>query len=163
MKILEYRPSKETAFLIHAVFFNFYCLLIGRAVLVISGIHLDRRDVSTWQRRLMALEKLSNVILFSVGLESSYTSFRPDDVLYEDIFISLFCATTAFLTIHRGMFMDVTPKPEASWADKVLKVCRAIFFLLGSLLLVLMLIRMGYALYQQFHPSEFRLISIPKN
>ncbi len=58
--------------------------------------------------------------------------------------------------------MDVTPKPEASWADKILMACRAIFFLLGSLLLVLMVIRMGYALYEQFHPSNSILVEQPK-
>lgn len=157
MKILEHRPSKETAYVIHAVFFNFYCLLLGRAVLVFSGIRLNN---DSWQQRLGVLEKLSEEMFFSIGL---YNVHFDGETHLPTFTVNLICTFAAFLTIHRGMFMDITPKPETSWADKVLKVCRALFFLLGSLLLVLMLIRMGYAFYEQLTPSTLRLIKLPKN
>lgn len=169
MKILDYRPSKETAFLLHAVFFNFYCLLIGRTVLVVSGIKIDVQEATAWERRLVSLERLTNVIFFAIDLEPFGSVTRLDSTYSEDYVVSLLFAFVVFVTIHRGMFMDVSPRPETTWADKVLKVCRAIFFLIGSLLLILMVIRMGYALYEQLNPSRLILVdpakirAVPKN
>ncbi len=111
--------------------------------MVYSGMWLEKVATFSWQQRLGIIERLSEIIFFSAGM---YNVYFDNEVHMPTFNLSLVCTFTAFLMIHQGMFMDVTPKPEASWADKVLKVCRAIFFLLGSLLLVFMLIRMGYAL-----------------
>jgi len=49
--------------------------------------------------------------------------------------------------IHYGMFMKVA-EGSPLVADKILKLCRSFFFLAGTLLLLLIIARMGVMLYQ---------------
>ncbi len=154
MKILEYRPSKETAYVIHAVFFNFYCLLAARAATVATGICPDTDAQSIWCLRLRWVKKLTDVIFLSIGgeyLDSFVVGKSLDWIQFSVAFLLPFFALT---TIHRGMFMDIDLKPARYWLDNILKLCRAIFFVLGSLLLIAMLIRMGFDIYQQLDGSR---------
>ncbi len=158
MKILEYRPSKETAYLIHAVFFNFYCLLIARASAIVMGSCPLTDTQSIWCIRLRWVKKLTNVIFISIGQEYFDSFVQGETFDWIHITITFLCPFLALITIHRGMFMDTDLKPARNWSDHILKLCRAIFFILGSLLLVAMLIRMGIDFYQQFNDSRLILI-----
>jgi hypothetical protein len=162
MKILEYRPSKETAYFIHTVFFNFYCLLIARAATVAMGICPATDAQSIWCLRLRWVKRLTDVIFLSMGGQyfDSFVAGKPLDWI--EFTVSFFFPFLALITIHRGIFMDTDLKPARHWADHILKVCRAIFFSLGSLLLVAMLIRMGFELRDQFNDSRLILIEKPR-
>ena len=118
------------------------------------GICLGTDTPSIWCLRLRWVKKFTDVIFLSIGgeyLDSFAAGKTLDWIEFSVAFLLLFFALT---TIHRGMFMDTDLKPAGRWLDNILKLCRAIFFILGSLLLIAMLIRMGFDIYQQLVGSR---------
>ena len=118
------------------------------------GICPSTDALGIWCLRLRWVKKFTDVILLSIGGEyfDSFVAGKAlDGMQFTVAFLLPFLALT---TIHRGMFMDTDLKPASNWLDNILKLCRAIFFVLGSLLLIAMLIRMGFDIYQQLDGSR---------
>ncbi len=162
MKILQYRPSRETAYVIHAVFFNFYLLLLVRAIAVFYALCPTYDAPRGWCSQLRRVKRFTDVIFLAIGFESFDVYGTPEPFDWISFTFTFSFPFLALITIHRGMFMDTEPKPAESWMDKTLKLCRTVYFVLGSFLLIAMLLRMGIDFYQQLHKSEMILIDASK-
>ncbi len=77
-----------------------------------------------------------------------FAVFIPTDLDSEGWFIAtIIFAMLGYALIHYGMFMKVDERSNFMF-DKILKFCRATFFLAGTLLLLLIVARMSVMLYQ---------------
>src|SRR4030095_3938279 len=72
------------------------------------------------------------------------------------LIVAIVFALLTYGMIHYGMFMKVA-EGSSLVADKILKLCRSLFFLAGTLLLLLIIARMGVMLYQDVVYGRFQI------
>ena len=78
----------------------------------------------------------------------------------QGIYFAMILAACVYAFIHHGMTMRVNNERSASMADRILKICKAMFFMMGTLLLLLIVLRMGVMLYQDL-TFERTVIAVP--
>jgi hypothetical protein len=143
MQIANLRPPKSLAVLFHALFACIYLLLIIRAGISFyeggSGLlSLTNNSLPT-----LLIKRFAG-ILYQPFYEPIL--FSPDGNY--DLIAAIVLSILFYAMIHYGMFMNVSEGRGGSMAQKILVFCRAIFFLVGTLLLLIIVARMGVVLYQ---------------
>jgi len=77
-----------------------------------------------------------------------------------DLIVAIVFAVFCYALIHYGMFMKIPIERGDEMVNKILAFCRAIFFLAGTLLILLIIARMGVMLYQDISYGRM-MIGVP--
>ena len=143
MRVANLRPSKRAAILLHSAFSLIYLLLIVRA-----GISLYEGPINLSNLPHNSLPALLIKRICGILYAPFFAVFMPVDMDSEGWFIAtIIFAVMGYALIHYGMFLRVDDG-DASMLDNILKFCRAVFFLAGTLFLLLIVARMSVLLYQ---------------
>ena len=70
-------------------------------------------------------------------------------------------ALLAYMLFHYGAFLTIPEERKDLIMNKILDACRVTFFLLGTLLLLLAIIRMGVLLYQDLTVGRLTIVTRP--
>ena len=144
MQILDCRPSQRIALALHASFISLYLLLIARlAVSLYEGPSNFLQPSDDWMVTLI-IKRMAGVVyhpFFAVLLGPSIEGNAH-------LIVTIAFALLSYGMIHYAIFMNIGAEGSSFVADRILKLCRALFFLGGTLLLLLIIARMGVMLYQ---------------
>lgn len=138
--MLNYRASHWTAWRIHVLFSSVYALLMLRIGISIYEGEPNILNLPQNTSLVLAIKKLSGLF---------YSPFSMPD--YE---FSLVLMILVLALLHCGMFLPVFAAPEnkmsnkISFSEQVLNFCRAAFYVVGLILLLMVILRMGVMLYQ---------------
>jgi hypothetical protein len=143
MQITNLRPPKPLAILSHVTFAWIYLLLIVRAGISFYEGGLGLLNLSTNSLPTLFIKRFAGILY-----QPFYAPilFSPDSNY--DLIAAISLSLLFYAMIHYGMFMNVSDGRGGSMVHKILVFCRAIFFLVGTLLLLLIVARMGVMLYQ---------------
>lgn len=144
MQIELYKPSRWVALLLHGTFASIYLLLVTRAVISLNEGPLDFSNLPQNSLVVLIIKRTCGILygpFFAVLVPPSFDSNA-------DLIVTIIFAIAAYAFIHYGMLMKVPTQRSVSMVDKILKLCRATFFLAGTLLLLLIVARMSVMLYQ---------------
>ena len=137
----SYRPSKLVSIWIHTHFGIVYLILILRAaVSLYEGPSSFPRFTSN-SDPVLAIKRVAGIAYSPFWVISGSPTIGG--VVVTTILFALF----GYGLLHYGMFMSIPLDRRESMANKVLDFCRMIFFLAGTLLILLMVARMGVLLY----------------
>ena len=146
MKILTFNPSRRLALVLHSIFASIYLLLGTRAVISLNEGPPDSSTLTENSPVVVIVKRVSGILY-----QPFFWVFVPASVGNADLIEAIVFAIAFYALIHYGMLMNVPNHGSVSMADKILKMCRAIFFLAGTLLLLLIVARMSVMLYQDIH------------
>ena len=152
MQILSYKPSRRFALLLHIGFASIYLLLVTRAIISLHEGPPDFSNLTQNSLVVLIVKRVCGILygpFFAVLVPPSFDSNA-------DLIVTIVFAIAAYAFIHYGMLMNVPTHRSISMADKILKLCRAIFFLAGTLLLLLIVARMSLMLYQDISFGRLR-------
>jgi hypothetical protein len=146
--IESYEPPRQIAPWFHRFFAVVYALLITRLLI---GVYEGPQQRFVFQDNsfLTQLLKRASGILSQPFSNVLFSTWRYPDSnagLYGTLLVSI----SAYAFIHFGMTKNLLSNGATSMADRILKACKAMFFVLGSLMLLLIVLRMGVMLYQDF-------------
>ncbi len=79
-----------------------------------------------------------------------------------EVVTTILFALFGYALLHYGMFVKVPADRSASMINKILDFCRMLFFLAGTLLILLMVARMAVMLYQDLSFGRV-VIGVPAN
>jgi hypothetical protein len=142
MQIRNYTSSKPIVALAHFVFGFIYLLLILRAAV---SHHQGPANIFTATHDsliVLAIKRVAGLIYSPFWLMLGYPTVGGEVVT--TILFALF----GYAVLHCGMFVKLPADRSASMVNKILDFCRMLFFLAGTLLILLMVARMGVMLYQ---------------
>lgn len=151
MQLSNLRPTKRLAVLLHTSFVTIYLLLIIR-----SGISFYEGPINllhlTDDSFLTLIVKRVCGILYApfFGL----MMFSPEN--NADLIVAIVFAILFYALIHYGMFMNVSIG-GGTMINKVLAFCRAVFFLAGTLLILLIIARMSVMLYRDISYGRMQI------
>jgi hypothetical protein len=143
MSITRYQSSKHARLLIHVCFLLIYSLLLVRVIIAMregDGTFAILRNNSTltlFVKRLCGIlvDPFYNV-LFSPLSEGN-------DWYLATIGLAIFC----YALFHYGMVTRISIEGENSRVNRILNFCRLSFSIMGTILLLLVVLRMSVALY----------------
>ena len=142
MQIRKYNSSKPIVALTNSVFGFIYLLLILRAAV---SLHQGSANILSPTRDsliVLAIKRVAGLIYSPFWLMLGYPTVGGEVVT--TILFALF----GYALLHFGMFVKVPADRSTSMMNKILDFCRMLFFLAGTLLILLMVARMGVMLYQ---------------
>ena len=149
--IESYDPPRRFTPWIHKAFALIYLLLVSRFFLTVyEGPRFRSPSLGT-----QLLRRSSGILI-----QPCYVIFSGGYQLGIDLHVAIIMALAMYVFIHYGMIMNVSTDGRVFMADRILKACKALFFLLGTLLLLLIVLRMGVMLYQDL-TFERMIIGVP--
>lgn len=154
MRVTDIRPSERFADFLNYTFYGIYILLIARFVLALYEKPFEKLSdlINKPPDSFFVLTVKRLADLFS----SVFTLFDA----FEAVVISLIC----YPIFHYGMFLKIPEERKDFFVNKILDACRAVFFLVGTLLILLVAARMGVMLYQDLTFGRSVItIGAPKN
>jgi hypothetical protein len=144
MHVLSYRPSGRLALFIHTSFATIYLLLVTRAIISFHEGPPDLSNLTQNSLVVLIIKRVCGILYGPFFAVLSPPSFESN----ADLIVTIMFAIAAYALVHYGMLMNVPIQARISMTDKILNLCRAIFFLAGTLLLLLIVTRMSVMLYQ---------------
>lgn len=141
--IESYEPPWRITPWFHKIFAALYLLLFARFV---AAVYEGPQKYFTFRPTspgILLLKRASGVLdqpFFGVLMTHDLDSNAW-------VYGSIVLAISVYAFIHYGMTMKIFSEGRIGMADRILKICKAIFFLLGSLMLLLIVLRMGVMLY----------------
>jgi hypothetical protein len=153
LRISSIRPSEHLANVLNYTFYGIYFLLVARFVIGLHEKPFEKLSDLTNELPdpffILAIKRLAS--LFS----DPFTQFDS----FEAVILSLIC----YPIFHYGMFLKIPELRKDFFVNKILDACRAVFFLMGTLLILLVAARMGVMLYQDLtYGRSFITIGTPK-
>lgn len=143
MQLSNLRPLKRSALLLHTVFVTIYVLLIIRSGISFYEGPIDLLHLRDDSLLTLIVKRVCGIVYAPFfGL----MMFSPEN--NADLIVAIVFAILCYALIHYGMFMDVSIERSGIMMNKVLAFCRAVFFLAGTLLILLIITRMSVMLYQ---------------
>lgn len=144
MIIETYEPPRRFTPPFHKSFFAIYLLLGVRAL--IAGYEGPVHFPKLPENSLLVLyvKRVAGIVYDPFSHVLYGATFDSNASLY----VTIVFALVAYGFLHYGMMMHISAEGRLSMADRILKLCKAMFFLLGTLLLLLIVARMGVMLYQ---------------
>ena len=143
MHLSDLHPTKRSAKSFHIIFVVIYLLLIIRFGVSFYEGPIDLLRLPNNSLPTLIVKRICGVLyapFFGLLL------FSPDS--NADLVVAIVFAILSYALIHYGMSMNVSIERSGVMMNKVLAFCRAIFFLAGTLLILLIIARMGVMLYQ---------------
>jgi hypothetical protein len=143
MQLTNLRPLKRSALLFHSIFFTTYVLLIIRSGISFYEGPIDLLHLADDSLLTLIVKRVCGILYAPFfGL----MMFSPEN--NSDLMVAIIFAILCYAIIHYGMFMNVSIERSGIMVNKVLALCRAVFFLAGTLLILLIIARMSVMLYQ---------------
>jgi hypothetical protein len=143
MQLSDLHPTKRSALLLHPIFVSIYLLLFVRAGMSFYEGPIDLLRLPNDSLATLIIKRLcGNLYAPFFGL----MIFSPEN--NADLIVAIVFAILFYALIHYGMFMNVSIERSGIMMNKVLAFCRAVFFLAGTLLILLIITRMSVMLYQ---------------
>ena len=143
MQLSNLRPLKRSALLLHTVFVTIYVLLIIRSGMSFYEGPIDLLHLRDDSLLTLIVKRVCGILYAPFfGL----MMFWPEN--NADLIVAIVFAILCYALIHYGMFMDVSIERSDIMMNKVLAFCRAVFFMAGTLLILLIITRMSVMLYQ---------------
>jgi len=142
MEIRKYTSSKPIVALAHSVFGFIYLLLILRAAV---SLHQGPANILTRTHDsliVLAIKRVAGLIYSPFWLMLGYPTVGGE------VLTTILFALFGYALLHYGMFVKLPADRRALMTNKILDFCRMLFFLAGTLLILLMVARMGVMLYQ---------------
>jgi hypothetical protein len=135
-------PSKRISLLLHWFFLSTYTLLLVRAAMAVYAGEADMLAANPDSSLTHLLKRICGILYGPFYALLSYPNIGG--VLVTSIGFALF----GYALLHYGIFMEVPVERSNSMANRILDFCRMIFFLAGTLLILLIVIRMSVMLYR---------------
>ena len=135
-------PSKRISLLLHFFFLSTYGLLLVRAAISLYEGETDILAANQDSSVTHIVKRICGILYHPFYALLSYPNLGG--VLVTSIMFALF----GYALLHFGMFMRVPIERSNSMANRILDFCRMMFFLAGTLLILLIVIRMSVMLYQ---------------
>ena len=135
--------SKPIALLFHGFFFFVYSLLFARGVIAFREDPVDLSNLLKDSTLTMMIRRMSGIIIepfFGV-----ITPPAPEG--YDYLIATIAFTAVCYALFHYGIFAKPQVKEDDFLINKIVNVCRMIFFILGTLLILLVVIRMSVELY----------------
>ena len=133
-KIHSIRPSPLLKSFLDYSFVAIYILLIAEFIILLDGDTFD-------------FEKLIVPQPFFIIMINRFSSILYQPFGFAHISTIVF-ALFGYAVFHFGMFLDVPADKKDLFMNKILDFCRVVFFLAGTLLILLIIARMFVMLYQ---------------
>ena|SRR2546421_8066159 len=155
MQVVNLRPSKRLALLFHAIFASIYLLLIVRAGISFYEGPIDFSNLPNNSLPALLIKRICGI------LDAPFYGllmFSPE--INADLIVAIIFALLCYAMVHYGMFMKVHIEGGNVMVNKILAFCRAMFFLAGTLLLLLIMARMSVMLYQDISYGRM-MIGVP--
>ena len=135
MLLSNLRPPKRSALLLHTTFVAIYLLLIIRSGISFYEGPIDLLHLPDDSLLTLIVKRVCGILYAPFfGL----MMFSPEN--NADLIVAIVFAILCYALIHYGMFMNVSIERSGIMIDKVLAFCRAVFFLAGTLLILLILL-----------------------
>ena len=138
-RILNYRAADQAAWRIHTIFVCIYALLFFRLGIDFYEGPIDLSNLPHNTAWIFAVKRLAGE--FNIFSTSDLTSSLIESLLF-------------YALLHFTLFLKTSDEQNipmfktSIMTDKILKVCRAFFYIAGALLLLLVLLRTSLGLYQ---------------
>jgi hypothetical protein len=143
MQLSDLHPARRSAPLLHSIFISIYLLLVIRSVISFYEGPIDIFRLPDNSLLTLIIKRVCGIIYAPFfGL----MMFSPEN--NADLIVAIVFAILCYALIHYGMFMDVSIQRSGITMNKVLVFCRAVFFLAGTLLILLIIARMSVMLYR---------------
>jgi len=143
MELSDLHPTKRAALLLHTVFVSIYLLLVIRSGISFYEGPLDPLHLPNDFLLALIVKRVCGILYAPFfGL----TMFSPEN--NADLIVAIVFALLCYALVHYGMFMNFSFERRGEMMSKILAFCRAVFFLAGTLLILLIVARMSVMLYQ---------------
>ena|ERR1700730_14055792 len=143
MQLSDLHPTKRTALLFHTIFVPIYLLLIIRSGMSFYEGPIDLLHLPGDSFLTLMVKRVCGILYAPFfGL----IMFSPDN--NADLIVAIVFAILCYALIHYGMFMNLSIERSGIMMNRVLAFCRTVFFLAGTLLILLIIARMSVMLYQ---------------
>lgn len=133
-KINKIRPSKKTEDFLYVSYYLIFILLILELFILLTLPPFDLRNIPQYPSHIVFINNFSSII---------YAPFGRFDSLESIIF-----ALIGYGIFYYGTFIEIADERKELIMNKILDYCRVVFFLAGTLLLLLVIARMGIMIYQ---------------
>ena len=154
MGINSYNPPKRVRVFFHSIFTFIYLLLIVRAVISLYQGPATLLTPTQDSLAVLAIKRTAGIVYSPFWLMLAYPTIGGELVT------TILFALVGYALLHYGMFLSVPVERRGSTVNKLLDLCRMLFFLAGTLLVLLMVARMGVMLYQDLTWGRVR-IAVP--
>jgi len=142
MQTRWYSSSKLIRWLIHSTFGVIYLLLVIRAGVSLQQGPPSFLNLTQDSMMVLAIKRIAAIIY------SPFWSMLHYPTIGDELVTTILFALFGYSLLHYGMFVKVPVDRSASMTNRILDFCRMLFFLAGTLLILLMVARMGVMLYQ---------------
>jgi hypothetical protein len=143
MRVAKLHPSKGLALSYHISFACIYLLLFARAGISFYEGNVTSPNLSQDSLPTLLLKRFSGILYQPFYGAIWFPPYDNSNIIPAIGFAILFYAF-----IHYGMFRNISVEEDDSMATKILAFSRAVFFLGGTLLLLLIIARMSVMLYR---------------
>jgi hypothetical protein len=141
-RIIEIRPSSRIKLALNTAFASSYLLLLARLALALSEGPSDVATIRHSSTSVILLKRLSGILIEPFHA----VIFPPSPDGWPGYYAwTILLAIAGYGLFHYGIFMGIPE--EGTVTNKVLRLCRAAFFFIGTLLILLVVLRMGVELY----------------
>ena len=145
MQLSHYRLSRPVAFLFHGFFLFVYLLLIARGVIAVQEGPMDFSSLLKNSTPTIIIKRMSGIIV-----EPFYAVIiRPSPEGYGYLIATIIFTACCYALFHYGIFAKARIEEDDLLINRIVNVCRMIFFILGSLLILLVVLRMSVELYYE--------------
>ncbi len=145
MQLNHYRLSGPVALLFHGFFLFVYSLLFARGVIAVREDRMDLSSLLKNSTLTIIIKRMSGIII-----EPFYAVIIPPSPEGYGYLIATIVFTACCYTLfHYGIFAKAQAEGDDLLINKIVNVCRMIFFILGSLLILLVVLRMSVELYYE--------------
>ena len=143
MRITEHPIQHRMAIFFYVAFSAIYLLLLTRGLIAINEGPDNLIALRHHSIIVVSIKRACGILIepfYAVVIPPS-----PESNAYflETIVFALLC----YLFFHYGMFASLPIAESKSMITKILSTCRMVFFVSGSLLILLVVLRMGVELY----------------
>ena len=157
MQLSDLHPTKRSASLLHTIFVPIYLLLVIRSGISFYEGPIDLLRLPDDSLLTLIVKRVCGILyapFFGLMMFSPETN--------ADLIVAIVFAILCYALIHYGMFMNVSIERSGIMMNKVLAFCRAVFFLAGTLLILLIIARMSVMLYQDIAYGRMQIgVSAP--
>jgi len=157
MIIESYEPPRRFTPWLHKSFIGIYLLLGVRVLIAAFEGPVNFPNQPENSLLVLYVKRVAGIVYDPFSHVLYGASFDSNASLY----VTIVLAIVSYAFLHYGMMMPISDEGRLSMADRILKLCKAMFFLLGTLLLLLIVARMSVMLYQDLRFGKL-ILAVPQ-
>jgi len=154
----SYQPPRSIMPLFHWSFVLIYVLLLMRLIVTIYEGPQAPFVFHPTSLAVSLLKRASGILIEPVWMVLPRQNFN----LSFNLYLALVFSICTYALVHYGMTINVSREGKSSMADKILKLCKGVFFFVATLMLLLIVARMGVMLYGDVTVGR-TVIAVPAN